>query len=532
MSTPAVKDTSGPSLARSAGLVSALTLVSRLLGLVREIVFAAFLGAGLYADAFRVAFRIPNLLRDLFAEGALSAAFVPTYARVLKEEGEAGAHRLVSRLMTVLLVVIGALVLAGLVWADALVVLIAPGFAAVPGKASVTVRLTRIMLPFLPLVSLAAVAMGVLNARHRFGAPAFAPSTFNLVAILWAAGLWAAGLGPAAVAVGWAVGTLAGGAAQFLVQLPGLRSDGWRFRPDWAPRDPGLRRVFVLMAPATIGLAAVQINIFVSTIFASRDPGAVAWLDYAFRILYLPIGIFGVAVGTTAGAGFARRAAEADLEGLRATLRQALRLVGFLTVPALVGLVVLAEPVVRLLYERGRFGPDDTTATARALAAYTLGLVAYSAVKVLVPAFYALGQARVPLAGSALAVVTNLVMIAFLYGRLGYLAIAFGTALGALLNAGLLVALLQRQIGGIVGHGLGHAGLRIATAALVMAPCAWSSARALEGWVGTRGLVAQVVTGLGPVLVGVAAYLAVAQMLRIPELHELVGPLRRRFGRG
>lgn len=299
-------------LAKAAGLVSSMTLVSRLLGLVREQVFAALLGAGYHSDAFRIGFRIPNLLRDLFAEGALSAAFLPTYARTRKEGGEEAGFRLANGVLTFLAVVLGLLVLAAIALAWPIVATIAPGFDDAPGKADLTVRLTRVMMPFLPLVSFAAVAMGVLNAEGRFGIPALSPALFNVVTIAWAVVLYAMKLPADQVVLGWALGTLAGGLAQFLIQVPSLRRLGWRFRPLWAPGDPGLRQIGSLMAPATVGLAAVQVNIFVSSIFASREPGAVSWLDYAFRLLYLPIGLFGVAVGTIATAGLARRAAEAD----------------------------------------------------------------------------------------------------------------------------------------------------------------------------------------------------------------------------
>src|SRR3989442_14439629 len=251
-------------LARAAGLVSALTLLSRVLGLVREQVYAALLGAGPQADAFQIAFRIPNLLRDMFAEGALSAAFVPTYARALKEGGRAEAHRLVSRLLTLLTAILGVLVVLGIVFAEPLVALLAPGFDDVPGKAELTVLLTRIMMPFLPLVSFAAVAMGMLNAEERFGTPAFSPAMFNVVAILWGLALWALGFDPSHGAIGWALGTLLGGLAQLAIQVPALRQAGWRFVPQWAPGDPGIRRIAVLMAPATVGLAAVQVNLFVN----------------------------------------------------------------------------------------------------------------------------------------------------------------------------------------------------------------------------------------------------------------------------
>ena len=255
------------------------------------------------------------------------------------------------------------------------------------------------------------------------------------------------------------------------MQVPSLRRLGWRFRPEWAPRDPGLLRMARLMAPATVGLAAVQVNIFVNSRFASHEPGAVSWLDYAFRLLYLPIGLFGVALGTIATAGLARRAAEGDMEGLRNTLRQSLSMLAYLTVPATVGLMVLGVPVVRLLYERGRFTPADTQATAAALFLYSLGLVGYTGVKVLAPAFYALGAPRVPLLASVLAVATNLAVILALNRGLGFRAIALGTALGSLVNAGLLVAVFERRVGGLFGHGLFRPVARMGVAAGGMAVC-------------------------------------------------------------
>ena len=523
--------TTSGSIARAAGLVSALTFLSRLLGLVREQVFAALLGAGMYADAFQAAFKVPNLLRDLFAEGALSAAFVPTYARALAQGGRERAFAMACRLMTVLAVLLGALVVVGFVFAGPLVRVLAPGFESVPGKHEATVVLTRVMLPFLPLVSFAAVAMGMLNAHHRFGTPAFAPAVFNVVAITWAAGLWWTGFAPAQVAMGWAVGTLVGGTAQFLIQVPPLVREGWRFRPEWAPGDPDLRAVGRLMAPATVGLAAVQVNIFVNTLFASFEPGAVSWLQYAFRILYLPIGIFGVAVGTVVTTGLAHRAAAGDLDGMRHAVDRALRLLAFLTVPATAGLMTLATPIVRLLFERGQFGAHDSAQTARALLLFSVGLVAYTSVKVLAPAFYALGRPRVPLMASAAAVATNLVFVLAGHRRLGFWAIALGTALGSIVNVAVLMAAFERRVGSLRGDGLPASVLRVALASLGMAAVTWPTARLLEGMVGTRGLTAQAVTALGPIALGLAVYGALAWLLRSPELQAVLGTVRSRLGR-
>ena len=518
---------SGGSFLKAAGMISILTMASRVLGLVREQVFAAFLGAGSYADAFQVAFRIPNLLRDLFAEGALSAAFIPTYTRELAEGGPARAHQLASRLLSVLAVILGVLVALGLIFTGPLVRFLAPGFD--PSKMDITIELTRIMLPFLPLVSFAALAMGMLNAQGRFGIPAAAPAMFNLVAIAWAAGLWAMGFGPAQVAVGWAVGTVVGGAAQLLIQVPPLWRQGWRYKPEWQPGDPGIRAIGRLMAPATVGLAAVQVNIFVSTIFASHEDGAVAWLAYAFRILYLPIGIFGVAVGTVATTGLAQRAAQGDMEGLKDTLRRGLAAVAFLSIPATVGLVVLRIPIVRLLFERGRFDADDTVHTATALGLYSIGLVAYTGVKVLAPAFYSLGRPRVPLLASMSAVASNLVVILLLHGRLGYRAIALGTALGSLMNAVVLMSVFQRRIGGLATRALGWAVLRMLAAAVLMGVASVAALRGTEGVLGYRGIVAQLITGLVPVTLGAAVYFLAAHLLHIEEARTIVGAILRRL---
>jgi putative peptidoglycan lipid II flippase len=512
---------------RAAGLISALTLLSRFLGVVREQVFAALLGVGLHADAFQIAFRIPNLLRDLLAEGALSAAFVPTYARVLAEKGRPEAHRFASKLLTFLGVILGALVLVGIATAWPIVTHLAPGFDDVPGKAELTVLLTRVMMPFLALVSFAAVAMGMLNAEERFGLPALAPATFNVVTITWGVILWMLGLPPSQVALGWALGTLLGGAGQFLIQLPGLRREGWRFHPEWAPRDEGLKRVGALMAPATVGLAAVQINIFVNSYFASYEAGAVACLNYAFRILYLPIGIFGVALGTVATTGLAKSAAAGDHESLRGTLRQSAGMAAFLTIPATAGLMVLATPIVRLLYERGAFAarPDATTRTAAALFLYALGLVAYTGVKVLAPAFYALGTPRVPLIASAAAVLTNLVVNVTLFPTVGFRSVALGTSLGAWVNVLLLALLLERRVGGLRAAGRGLPSMVLAAGG--MAAAARVVASLLESSVGTHGLRAQALVGLVPVIVGVGVYAAASAVLRIPEGRSLAVALSR-----
>ncbi|TMQ69997.1 MAG: murein biosynthesis integral membrane protein MurJ, partial [Candidatus Eisenbacteria bacterium] len=393
-------------VARHAGVVGAATLLSRVLGLVREQVMATLFGAGLATDAFNVAFRIPNLLRDLFAEGAMSSAFVPTFTEVRARQGDEEAWALGRQLMMTLVAVLGAVCVIGWIAARPLVHVYAPGFSAVPGKVDLTVTLTRIMLPFLPTVALAAAAMGMLNARGRFAAPALAPAWLNVGMVVGGLGLipvFRAFGQPPILAMG--IGVLIGGLVQFACQLPALASEGFHFRWERPRAHPGVRRVAVLMGPATIGLAATQLNLFVSTLIASLLPqGSVSWLWYAFRLMQLPIGVFGVALATVSLPALARAAVDRDHDAMRGTLSATLRLVLLLTVPAAMWLAAMAVPLIALLYQHGRFGTFDTHQTAGALRMYCIGLPAFAAVGVLTRAFYALGDTRAPVRASFVSV--------------------------------------------------------------------------------------------------------------------------------
>ena len=483
-------------LARRASVVSIAVLASRVLGVVREQIFAVFFGAGRELDAFITAFRIPNLLRDLFAEGALSAAFVSTFTQYLERGGEAAAWRLASLVINALLIVVGTITLIGMWIAPGVVLAIAPGFAAIPGKVGLTVGLTRIMFPFLPLVALAAVAMGILNTRNVFGVPASAAAFFNVGSIVGGLGAayWlapdyvrgilgavathhAAPTDPALAAraiTGMAIGTLIGGLLQFVVQVPSLGRVGFRYRPVLHPSDPGLRQVMRLMAPATIGAAAVQVNVFINNNFASYlGNGPVSWLNVAFRFMQLPIGLFGVALGTVTLPLVSRHVARGDQAALRRTLAESLELVGLLCLPAAAGLALFAVPVIGLIYEHGRFTPADTTAAAQALAAYTAGLAGYAGIKVLAPAFYALDDARTPMLVSLVSIGVNYVLNWTFVRRLGFghVGLALSTSAVALGNFALLYVVLRRRVGPL-GSRLPVALARIALAAAVMAAVA------------------------------------------------------------
>ena len=535
-------------LARRAGIVSAAVFLSRVLGLVREQTFAMFFGAGRELDAFVTAFRIPNLLRDLFAEGALSAAFVTTFTQRFEREGEHAAWRLANLVVNGLALVVGALTLLGIWFAPTLVAAIAPGFAAIPGKVALTVGLTRIMFPFILLVALAAVAMGILNTRHIFGIPAAASAFFNLgsvvgglLAAMWLAPGYIGGVlgalrhhgslptDPALAAramAGMAIGTLIGGLLQLLVQMPSLARVGFRYRPLFRFSDPGLRQVLRLMGPATIGAAAVQVNVFVNNNFASYlGDGPVSWLNVAFRFMQLPIGLFGVAIGTVTLPVVSRYGARGDTAALAATVGQALELVALLCLPAAAALAVFGVPVIGLVYEHGRFTADDTMAAAQALAGYAIGLAGYAGIKVLAPTFYALGDARVPALVSLLSIATNYVLNWMFVRQLGFghVGLAFATSAVALGNFALLYVILRRRIGQFGPHGL-HTLWRIALATLVMIVAAWGVDVALAGAlprVGAARYALQLAV-VSPVALGV--FVGVARTLGVA----LPRPLARR----
>jgi putative peptidoglycan lipid II flippase len=496
-------------------------MASRVLGVVRDMVYARLFGAGDAMDAFNVAFRIPNLVRDLFAEGAMSAAFVPTFTRYLTHRGRDEAWRLGNLVLSALAVVTAGVVAIGIVFAGPLTTLFAAEYARVPGKLELTTTLTRTMFPFLTFVAIAVAFMGMLNSLRHFFVPALAPAMFNVAAILCAflvPFLPAFGLHPA---MALALGTLLGGVLQAALQWPSLRREGFRFRFAVNFRDPGLREVLLLMVPGTLGLAAVQINQFVNTVLATGEgTGAVSWLNYAFRLMYLPIGLFGVSIATAAIPTLSGYAADRDAAGMRATISSGLRLMLMLNVPATIGLMALAQPIVAVIFERGAFTPSDTAATAAALMFYAPGLVGYSAVKLASPTFYALRDSRTPVAVSVISVAVNVALNLVLVRYLGYRGLALGTALSALLNATLLLGLLRRRIGGIDGYRVGLALLKIGLASLVMAAAVIAVSTSLPGALPGASFPIRALRLAVAIATGVIVLAAAAKVLRIAEFTE------------
>ena len=551
---PAVKR---QSVAKSAGIVSVAVMFSRVLGLVREIIFARYFGAGFLNDAYQVAFRLPNVLRDLFAEGALSAAFVKVFTDYQINKSEEAAWRLASLVMNALAVVLSAITIIGIIFSRQFIDLIAGGFS--PEKAALATVLTQIMFPFILLVALAAVAMGVLNTKGIFGIPASASTGFNIVSMFVGLGaaFWLSGgewlvsndknAIPADAAqwaiIGMAIGTLIGGAAQFLMQLPSLFKIGFRFVPVLSFTDEGVRRVMKLMAPAILGTSAVQINVLVNTFFVSDIDGGISWLGYAFRLMQFPIGVFGVAVGTASIPVLSRMASERKFGDFRNTLSSSLKLVFLLTLPSACGLVVLGEPIIRLIYERGQFHEGDTTMTAYALAGYSIGLTGYAAIKVLSPAFYALNDAKTPMiialcsiAVNALAsygfkiVLTNYGVSGTMPSGFGHVGVALATSSVALVNFFALALIMRKRIEGINGSEILRSFVKIAIASALMSAVCYFSYYFLHVFLGAQTFLFKLIEALVPIAFGGIVFFAAAKLLRISEIDKLYNAFARKLG--
>jgi putative peptidoglycan lipid II flippase len=443
-----------PSTAKSATKIMAAVLGSRILGLVREMVLSFVFGASRELDALKVAFRIPNLLRDLFAEGALSAAFVTTFSQKMATDGKESALRLANLVFNILVVSLSLICLLGIVFSDPLVHLIAPGFSETAGKLVLTVKLTQIMFPFILFAALAALYMGLLNSLGSFGLPASASIAFNIISIV-AGGAIAWCFDPTfqdkeKCVTGFAIGVLLGGLAQWAVQIPRARKFGFHFTWIFDLRDSGLKKILLLMGPAIIGVAAVQVNVLVTTYFAAGfGNGAVSWLDNAFRLMQMPIGMFGVAISTVMLPSVSRSAALNNLYEFKHSVQEGLRYMLFLAVPSSAGLALMATPIIGALFQHGAYHAADTARTTTLLRYYAIGLIGYSAIKVLAPAFYALNQVKIPVRVSISGILLN-ILLNYWFIRilnLGLYSLPLSISIVALLNSCQLWFWLRNAIG-------------------------------------------------------------------------------------
>ena len=549
---------------RSAAIVGLAVMGSRLMGVIREQIFAFMFGASMFADAFIAAFRIPNLLRDLFAEGALSTAFTTTFTKTWQKDGPAEAWRIAQLVLSTLILILGLICIAGMIAAPLVVTVIGGGFDDVPGKLDLTIRLTRLLFPFILFVSIAAVVMGMLNARNIFGIPASASTVFNIVSIISGALLawlfepqvnWIHPHFGMRAVYGWSLGVLIGGLAQLGMQLPSL----WRlgFRPRWKLdfRDPALQAVMLLMIPSIIAGSGVQINVLVNSRFASSIPGAMSWLYYAFRLVQLPIGIFGVAIATVTLPAVARQHAMEDLQAFGKTVEEALRFGFYLTLPASVGLAVVAYPVIQLIYQHGTFTAHSTEQTSLALQAYTVGLAGYSGIKILVPCFYAMQPPRfeprphatfwsslghfvmnvvlfMPARVSLIGIAINLVLcsILFFYFHLGQVGLALTTGLVAILNFLQLAHAIGKRIDlGNVRDWISFF-TRVTLATLACGAVAFFGDTLLLAHHSAHSLLGALFLFVNIGAAG-AVYLGLTMLLGVPESVELAGFVRRKFGR-
>jgi putative peptidoglycan lipid II flippase len=530
--------------ARATGKVSAAVMASRVLGLLREMLFAGLFGGSRWMDCFYLAFRVPNLLRDLFAEGALSQAFVTTFSKKLKAEGDAPAWALANKMMTLAAVFMGFVTLAGIAAAPWIVDLLttlsrsgASARIADPVETALTITLVRVMYPFILLVSLAALVMGMLNAKSIFGMPALSSCFFNLGSMIGGGliGWWIDPSWGKDSLTGFAIGVVIGGLAQLVCQFPALRRAGYRFRADFRWRDPGVCKILQLMGPAVISASVVQVNVVVNSMFAyGAGEGAVSWLSYAFRLMQLPIGVFGVAVATVTLPALAR-AMDGATPGAEfsITLAKGLRLVAFLVLPSTIGLVCLAGPITSVLYERGAFDATDRLQTAAALRAYGYGLLFYAWLKVLQPAFYAIEKRWLPLLVSVLALATNAGLNAWfvLVLHLGHESLALTTSISAVLNFIILYVAMRRFAGSLQTGPLAALLVKLAIAGAVMATLCLAADRFVFANPGAMPLLVRAAALAATIAAAAGVFFAMSHLLRVAECREATAMLVKKIRR-
>ena len=468
------------SLLRALATVSGMTLLSRILGFVRDFVIAHSFGASLATDAFVVAFRLPNLLRRLFAEGAFSQAFVPLLGEYRSRRGEAETKRLVDRTASALLLAVTLISVLGILGAPVLIYVSAPGFSADADKFALTVELTRITFPYILFMALVALSAGILNTWGRFAVPAFTPVMLN-VAMIGGALLLAPRLERPIVALAWSV--FLGGMLQLAIQLPALKRIGMLPRFELAPKDEGVRRILKLMGPAVLGVSVAQISFLINTIFASFLPsGSVSWLYYADRLMEFPAGLLGAALGTILLPSLTRSHAENDPAAFTALLDWGLRVTLLLTLPAALALGLLAVPLISTLFQHGVFRAEDVFQTRAPLVAYSVGLVGMILVKILAPGYYARQNIRTPVKIAVITLVATQAMNLAFIGWLRHAGLALSIGLASCLNAVLLMRGLRSSGTYVPAAGWGTFAAKIATALLVMGVVLWVLAGPDDAW--------------------------------------------------
>jgi putative peptidoglycan lipid II flippase len=505
---------------RRVGAFTIGTLISRIMGLVRESVFAFLFGAGFATDAFNAAFRIPNLLRDLFAESALSAAFVPTFVENLNKKDRKEVWRFASNMFNTMFLFIGLIVILGIIFSPWVVKLIAMGFAKIPGKQELTMTLTRIMFPFLLFVSLAAWAMGILNAFRSFFVPAVAPAFFNVFSIIVPVAAYAyftrIGVNPI---LGMAYGVTIGAVVQFLVQMPSLFRRGFRYEFYINLNDPQLRRVFLLWLPMILGFAAFQINFAINTfLVAFLEQSSMTYLNYAYRIMHLPAGLFGVAIGGVALAEFSHAVSLNTIDEVKNRLRHSLELISVLTIPIAILLFALATPICRLIYQHGKFTPQDTVFTAQAIMLYALGVPFAAAVRSVAACFYSLKNTKTPPIIGMIIVVLNTLMNLSLMWTLRFRSFPLTTSTCALVNFILLFIILRHKIGPLGTKNSLKLSLKIVFISALSGLFAFGLAQLIGHYFVPKNIIAQIIQVLLAGGLGLVVFYLLSLIFKIKEV--------------
>lgn len=516
-------------IARAAGILGSATLLSRVMGMVRDMVVSRLFGAGLATDAFFAAFQIPNMLRRFFAEGALTAAFVPTFSATLSQNGEEKARELANICFTLLTIVMAAVTVAGMLFSPVIVGLMFPGFRAEPGKLELAVLLNRLMFPYIFFISLVALCMGILNTLRHFFTPAISTVFLNVSMIL--AALCLRGFFEAPITA-LAVGVLIGGCLQLVMQLPVLWNKGFPLRPNFNFATPEIRRIALLMLPSIFGVGVYYLNIAVSAILASLLPqGSVSYLYYAQRLFEFPQGIFTVSIAQAVLPSMSRQAAGGDIAGMKETLSFGLRLTLFITIPAMAGLMVCSTPIFSLIFMGGAFDYGTVVNSALALLYYSAGLSFVALTRVLAPVFYALKDTKTPVYTALMAFIINFCLSLALMGPLKHGGLALATTLSALCNMLMLLWLLRRKIGSFGGSAIMLTALKSAAASIPMAAAVWYSCSFVDWSQAGHKLLKGSVLG-GSILCGSAVYMLAVKLLRSEEALDAVSLLRRKLKRG
>lgn len=512
-------------IAKAAGMMSVATFISRILGYVKDMILAFYFGATGLSDTFFAAFRIPNLLRELFAEGSMSSAFIPVLTEHREKQGEEEAKRLVKITFSFIILFVGIVCLIGIVFAPGIVAAIAPGFLKSPEKFSLTVLLTRIMFPFLLFISLASLAMGALNTKRVFFVPALAPAMLNVTIIVILV-VFASMVEQPIIAV--AIGVAVGGFVQFAFQLPSFFKNKYRLGFDPSFRHPGLKRMAVLLIPATLALAVNQINIIVSNILASfLTEGSITYLYYSMRLIQFPIGIFGVAMGMAVLPTLSEHAVKGDFDRLREDFSFALRLLFFISVPAMAGLIALREPIVNLLFQRGTFDYTATRATAEALMFYSIGIWSIVGIRVVTPTFYSMQDTKTPVKIAVIGVATNLLLSLALMGPLRHSGLALANALASGLNFFLLFYFLRRKLKRVDARRIIKSLIKISISSLIMGIAGWSMLHG-ELWEKSGEGIEKALYLATTIIFCIAIYITISYLLKNEEMKYIYETLKNR----